>query len=56
MQMIDLRPMGDSVRHYAARVKRLYVNGQCVSDNLPLCRPIYCVFDTGTSGCAIQDR
>jgi hypothetical protein len=28
--MVDLLPLGDSVQHYAAKVKRLYLNGQLV--------------------------
>jgi len=46
----DLRAYGTGVRHYAARVSRLYVDGErvYVEDR----RPITCIFDTGLT-CAV---
>lgn len=54
--MFDMRPLGDSVYHYAARVKDLLINGRSVTENWPLAQPLYCVFDTGTSGCLLQEE
>jgi hypothetical protein len=53
--MIDLRPLGDSVYHYACRVANVRVNGVSITDDLPMAQPIYAIFDTGTSGCGIHD-
>ena len=53
--MIDLRPLGDSVYHYATRVVNVRVNGQSITDDLPMAQPLYAIFDTGTSGCGIHD-
>lgn len=53
--MIDLRPLGDSVYHYATRVVNVRVNGQSITDDLPMAQPVYAIFDTGTSGCGIHD-
>ena len=72
LKMIDLRPYGDSVEHYCVKVKKLIINGRLihtssVQDRVKLGWPAYemlvadnqemfAVFDTGTSGCIIQDE
>ena len=53
--MIDLRPLGDSVYHYACRVANVRVNGISITDQLPMAQPVYAIFDTGTSGCGIHE-
>ena len=46
MPLVDLRPMGDPVCHYAVRVKRLRVNDLTVGEG----STIYAIVDTGTTG------
>lgn len=52
LPVVDLRPFGSPVEHYAARVSSLRVGG------LPLRlrdrKPIYAIFDTGTTGLALS--
>ena len=55
LNMFDMRVLGDSVFHYAARVKNLLINGVSITDSMPMAQAVYAVFDTGTSGCAIHD-
>jgi len=50
--LLDLRGIGDPVRHYIARVKELRINDKLIGKN----EVIYAVFDTGTSGCVLQDE
>ena len=50
VKLVDLRPLGDPVCHYAAPVKALEINGQPVAVG----STVYAVFDTGTSGCLIR--
>lgn len=52
LQMIDLRPFGSPVEHYAARVRAFRVNGREL--RLPDRKPIVAIFDTGTTGLAIS--
>ena len=72
LKMVDLRPYGDSVEHYCVKVKRLIINGRLIhtsnaQDRMKLGWPanemlvadnqeMYAVFDTGTTGCIIQDE
>ena len=49
----DLRPWGAPVKHYAARVRRLVVNGFEV-DLERRERPTFAVFDTGTTGALVS--
>ena len=51
VRTIDLRPRGAPVATYAAKVQRLYVNGQEVA----LDRPVVAVIDTGTTGVSVGD-
>lgn len=44
--------VGDPVQHYTARIKELYINGKRIGEFDTL----YAVFDTGTSGCVLQDE
>jgi len=51
LQLVDLRPFGATVRHYAVRVSALEIDGV----RLPLARmkrPVVCIFDSGLS-CAV---
>jgi hypothetical protein len=50
VKLVDLRPLGDPVCHYAAPVKAVEINGQPVAQG----STVYAVFDTGTSGCIIR--
>ena len=49
----DLRPRGAPVKHYAARVRKLVVNGLEV-DLEGRERPTFAVFDTGTTGALVS--
>ena len=51
VNLLDLRRDGDPVRHYTALIKELYINGMRIGKN----KQLYAVFDTGTSGCVLQD-
>lgn len=55
INMFDMRVLGDSVFHYAARVKNVLINGRSITDEMPMATAVYAVFDSGTSGCAIHD-
>ena len=49
--MVDLRPLGAPVFHYAVKVLGLYINGsRFKSDD----KPIYAVFDSGTTGLLVD--
>lgn len=50
--LLDLRPIGDPVNHYATRVADLFINGRPVRQSANT----YAVFDTGTTGCAISEE
>ena len=50
----DLRPLGDVVEHYAARVASLRVDGVETAAGR-LRRGLVCVFDTGLTGCVMSD-
>lgn len=52
LRMVDLRPFGSPVEHYAARVRALRVNGREL--RLADRKPIIAIFDTGTTGLAIS--
>jgi hypothetical protein len=52
LPMVDLRPFGSPVEHYAARVSGLRVNGRELRPKDG--KPIYAIFDTGTTGLAIS--
>ena len=52
VNLLDLRSAGDPVRHYTALIKELYINGRRIGEN----KKLYAVFDTGTSGCVLQDE
>jgi hypothetical protein len=52
LQIIDLRPLGCPVYQYAALVKKIFIN------NIEMTQfkgPIYAIFDTGTTGCLMDD-
>ena len=52
VDLLDLRKDGDPVRHYTALIKELYINGKRIGEK----KTLYAVFDTGTSGCVLQDE
>lgn len=52
LPMVDLRPFGSPVEHYATRVSGLRVNGRAL--RLPDGKPIYAIFDTGTTGMSLS--
>lgn len=52
MPLVDLRPMGSPVEHYAVRASRLSVDGSELT--LGDGRPVYAIFDTGTTGLAMS--
>jgi len=54
--LVDLRPLGDFVEHYACRVQRIILNGKeftadGIGLNLNQKRSIVAVFDSGLTGC-----
>eukprot|EP00747_Dinoflagellata_sp_TGD_P004229 gnl/TRDRNA2_/TRDRNA2_110911_c1_seq1.p1 gnl/TRDRNA2_/TRDRNA2_110911_c1~~gnl/TRDRNA2_/TRDRNA2_110911_c1_seq1.p1 ORF type:complete len:394 (-),score=45.18 gnl/TRDRNA2_/TRDRNA2_110911_c1_seq1:62-1075(-) len=51
LKMVDLRFLGAPVFHYAVKVQQLFVNGQLFT---AADRPIYAVFDSGTSGLMVN--
>jgi hypothetical protein len=50
MAMVDLRPLGSPVFHYAVPVEELWINGGRFKTD----RPIYVVFDSGTTGMTVD--
>lgn len=52
LPMFDLRPFGSPVEHYATRVSGLRVNGRKL--RLPDGKPIFAIFDTGTTGMSMS--
>jgi len=52
--LVDLRPLGDFVEHYACLVDQLYLNSTPLSSSiLPSKRKIVAVFDSGLTGCLL---
>ena len=51
VRLLDLRALGAPVAPYAARVARLFVNGERVR----LARPTLAIVDTGTTGLSVTD-
>lgn len=52
MEMVDLRPLGSPVFHYAVRVEELWINGG--KHRSKSNKPIYVVFDSGTTGMLVD--
>ena len=50
LRMVDLRPYGAPVFHYAALCDSLWINGEPYASS----KPIYCVFDSGTTGVLVS--
>ena len=50
MSMVDLRPLGSPVFHYAVEVEELWINGSRHKTDIP----IYVVFDSGTTGMLVD--
>jgi hypothetical protein len=50
LPLVDLRPFGAPAYEYACKVERLVVNGYDVNVG----KPIYCVFDSGTTGMLVS--
>ncbi|KAJ1617492.1 hypothetical protein T492DRAFT_1099553 [Pavlovales sp. CCMP2436] len=50
--MVDLRPFGSPVEHYATRISSLRVNGRDIRPNDG--KSTFAIFDTGTTGMAIS--
>ena len=50
MSMVDLRPLGSPVFHYAVAVEELWINGSRHKTDVP----IYVVFDSGTTGMLVD--
>ena len=56
LALVDLRPFGDPVFHYAVKVKRLELNGKPIGATTANSNcTIYAIFDTGTTGCVLSD-
>eukprot|EP01036_Dinobryon_divergens_P029743 gene29743-38883_t len=53
--LVDLRPLGDPVFHYAVKLKRLELNGKPIASSANSNCTIYAIFDTGTTGCVLSD-
>ena len=53
--LVDLRPFGDPVFHYAVKLKRLELNGKPIGASVKSNCTIYAIFDTGTTGCVLSD-
>lgn len=53
--LVDLRPFGDPVFHYAVKLKRLELNGRPIGATVKSNCTIYAIFDTGTTGCVLSD-
>lgn len=52
LPLVDLRPIGAPAFEYACEVDRLVVNGYDVDVG----KPIYAIFDTGTTGMLVSRR
>jgi len=52
LPMVDLRPMGAPVFHYAVLVEELWINGERHRPEGD--RPVYVVFDSGTTGMLVD--
>ena len=52
LALADLRPLGSPVYHYAVEAKELWINGGRYRDKRK--RPVYVVFDSGTTGCLVS--
>jgi hypothetical protein len=54
--LVDLRPMGAPVFHYAVLVDELWINGGKYRprDRTQKPKPIYAVFDSGVTGCLVS--
>jgi hypothetical protein len=50
LRLEDLRPRGAPVYHYASALDELWINGEMFNAR----RPIYCVFDSGTTGLLVS--
>lgn len=50
LRTVDLRPRGAPVYHYAVACDELWINGERYRSR----KPIYCVFDTGTTGVLVS--
>jgi hypothetical protein len=50
LQAVDLRPYGAPVFHYAVPCDSLWINGEPYASS----KPIYCVFDSGTTGMLVS--
>jgi len=50
MRAVDLRPYGAPVFHYAVPCDSLWINGEPYASS----KPIYCVFDSGTTGMLVS--
>jgi len=53
LPLVDLRPLGDPVYHYAVKLERLELNGMPIGSEMNC--TIYGIFDTGSSGCVLSD-
>lgn len=51
LPLYDLRPVGDTVFHYATAIAQLRIDDVVV----PLRRPTFVIFDSGTTGCLLSD-
>ena len=50
MSMVDLRPLGSPVFHYAVAVEELWISARDYKTDVP----IYVVFDSGTTGMLVD--
>eukprot|EP00816_Leptocylindrus_hargravesii_P005188 CAMPEP_0196812824 /NCGR_PEP_ID=MMETSP1362-20130617/31669_1 /TAXON_ID=163516 /ORGANISM="Leptocylindrus danicus, Strain CCMP1856" /LENGTH=414 /DNA_ID=CAMNT_0042188747 /DNA_START=102 /DNA_END=1346 /DNA_ORIENTATION=+ len=58
LALIDLRPLGDFVDHYACVINELYVDGRGIRESgwVSKKRDIVAVFDTGLTGCLFTEE
>jgi hypothetical protein len=54
--LVDLRPLGAPVFHYAVRVDELWINGGRYQPSDGVVKPIYAVFDSGVTGCLVSKK
>ena len=54
--LVDLRPLGAPVFHYAVRVDELWINGGRYRPSDGVVKPIYAVFDSGVTGCLVSKK
>ena len=54
--LVDLRPLGAPVFHYAVKVDELWINGGKYRPSDGIKKPIYAVFDSGVTGALVSKQ